>query len=179
MEPIAVGTNCAGSTGRNSPLSTPSCSSAEHAHADRQHVLGKNAVQVRLAAAAGAHQLAHEDARMMRRRGNGIEVLAGVVQKAFARGPGRSQTSMMRWCRGAKKFSSVAPYKRFLVVKVVVEQRLVDAGGFGDGVDARAGQAFLGELGQRGLEDGVAAGLRLAAAAAARFGGFELRGIFN
>ncbi len=41
--------------------------------------------------------------------------------------------------------------QRLLVVEVVIEQRLVDAGGFGDGIDARAGQAFLGELRQRGL----------------------------
>ena len=57
--------------------------------------------------------------------------------------------------------------QRFLVAKVVIEQRLVDPGGGGDGVHARARQAFLGEFDQRRLQDGAAAGLGLAAGAAA------------
>ena len=67
-----------------------------------------------------------------------------------------------------KNRSSTAPYKRIFVVKVVIEKRLIHTGGGGDGVHAGTRQTFLGKLGQGGLEDGVAAGFRLTAGAAAR-----------
>ena len=59
--------------------------------------------------------------------------------------------------------------ERLFVAEIVVKQRLVDASRFGDGIDARAGQSFLRKLHQRRLQDGLAAGSRLAAAAARRY----------
>ncbi len=47
--------------------------------------------------------------------------------------------------------------ERFLVLEVVVQQRLVDSGGARDGVGARPGHAFAGEFPDRGLQDGGAA----------------------
>ena len=62
--------------------------------------------------------------------------------------------------------------ERFLVLEVVIEQRLVDGGGFGDSVHASAGQTFLPELHQGGPQDGLAGGLGLTASAAAGKTGF-------
>jgi len=60
----------------------------------------------------------------------------------------------------------------FLAVEVVVDEPLVEPGALGDAVHARAAQAMLGKLGQRGIEDVL---LRAVGVARARFGsgGFE------
>jgi hypothetical protein len=56
--------------------------------------------------------------------------------------------------------------ERLLAAEVVVELRLVRPGGRGDAVDAPAGQAVLGELGRRRLEEAFPAGVPVAIRAA-------------
>ncbi len=88
--------------------------------------------------------------RMMRRRSDGIEVLAGVTQEALACRPGPLANRHDALVERREEVLQGRAVKGFLVVKVVIEQRLVDARSFGDGIDAGPGQAFLGELGQSG-----------------------------
>ena len=134
--------------------------------ADRLNVLGEDALQMGGAAAAGAHQLAHENVSVVRRLGNGIEVRLHVGQKAFA---GRARTIADRHHPLQQAFEETIEHRaveRLLVVEVVIQQRLVHPGGFGDSIDPGARQAFAAELHQRGLQDGLAATVGLAAAAA-------------
>src|SRR4051812_24403189 len=56
--------------------------------------------------------------------------------------------------------------KRFFVLVVVVKEGLVDAGSASDVVGTSAGGAFCRKLVERGLEDGVAGGVRVAAGTA-------------
>ncbi len=140
---------------------------SQDARADGPQIFGEQVIQLRRAAAAGAHQLAHEDVGVVRRLGDGVEVRLSVTEEATAGGAGLVADG--HDARAAVREENVqhGAVERLLVAEVVIEQRLVHPGSFGDGVDAGAGQALLRKLGQRGLQDGVAAGFRLAPAAAA------------
>src|SRR5580692_5545421 len=61
----------------------------------------------------------------------------------------------------------------FLILEIVVKQRLVDAGRAGDGIDAGARHAFAGKLAHRGLQNGGTALFRAAAGSEAGFGGWH------
>ena len=65
----------------------------------------------------------------------------------------------------------------FFIFEVVIEQRFVDAGAAGNLVRSRARNAFMGELFQRGFQDGSARLFRLAAGAG--LAGFDSRNQFN
>src|ERR1035437_4475448 len=62
-----------------------------------------------------------------------------------------------------KKLIEHRAVQRFLVPKVVIQQRLVDPGSSRDGIHARPRETFLGKFAKRRLENCAATGLGLAA----------------
>ena len=119
--------------------------------------------------------LAEPDRRKVRPRlglgGDGLDERADLVGRAAA---SEAATARDAGADGAEHVAQDLAVERRLAAEVVVDHRLVEAGGAGDAVDAGAGEPARGELGGGGGEEPVArAGgpVGLAAAAGARRGG--------
>ncbi len=91
---------------------------------------------------------------------------AGVAQQSLAQRSGAVKFIHHPLAQPNEEAIKHRAVQRLLVMKVVIEERLVYSGRSGYRIHAGARQTFLGKLGQRRLKDGVAAGFRLAAGAA-------------
>ena len=94
--------------------------------------------------------------------GDAIEMRARIVEQTLASRTHPIESLGDATQQADEKIIEHRAVQRFFVAKVVVEQRLVDAGGGCDGVHARPGNAFLGKFDERRLQNCAAAGLGLA-----------------
>ena len=147
MVAAIVGANCAGSTARNSPAAMPCCSTLEDAQRDGPDVSLHNVRQTRRAFPSRAHHLALEKAARssaIRRPSRSVPARrAGCVHRHLRRNRARDQ------CARLQSLEELVEHRRVqfvLAAEVVIEQRLVDASGGGDGVHPRTGQAVFGEF---------------------------------
>src|SRR5208337_5631214 len=99
---------------------------------------------------------------------------AGVTEQALSERSSTVKLSHHTLRQTDKEAIKHRAVKRFLVMKVVIQQCLIDASGRGDGIHAGTRQTFLCELGQRCLQDGIAAGFRLMASTTPRSDKFGL-----
>ena len=154
------------STERSSPEAMP-CS--YHPHAGALHgekVRGADGAEASggLAAAAGAGELLLNEARIVGVTDEIFKVRAGKAEQLFAGRQGALQHGHELLDEAAEDGLQRGGVQAFLVLVVVVEQRLVDPGGLGDGRGAGPGHALGGELGDGLLQNGGAAGRRVARA---------------
>ena len=115
-----------------------------------------------LAAAAGAGELLLNEARIVGMTDEIFKMRAGKAQQLFAGRQGALQHGHQLFGEAAEDGLQRGRVQTFLVLEVVVEQRLVDPGGLGDGRGARSGHALGGEFGDGLLQNGGAAGRRVA-----------------
>ena len=104
----------------------------------------------------------------MRGFGDAIKVGAGIAEQPLAERRGTVKLTHQALTQSNEEAIKHRAIQRLLVMKVVIEKRLVHTSGRGDGIHAGTRQAFLGKLSQRRLKDGVAAGFRLTPGAAPR-----------
>ena len=142
-----------GLTGRNGRHARPRATIAPSVSRTPAHVASVAAS--RCGAAFG--DLAEPDRREVRPRlglgGDGLDEARGSSRPAGA--PARA-TSRDARADGAEHVAEDLAVERRLAVEVVVDHRLVDAGGGGDAVDVGAGKAAGGELGGGGGEEPLA-----------------------
>ena len=134
-----------------------------HPLVDRLKVGLDQAVDVLGMAFARPHHLALHQLGINLVRGDEIEIRAHVGHDLFARRQVAVEHLENACLHPGKRVVEHRAVERFLVLEVVIEQRLVDARLARDGVGAGSGNAVLGKLLRRRLQDGGAAFLRLPA----------------
>src|SRR5207302_10883492 len=106
-------------------------------------------------AVTSAHHLPLHQVAIQLMVGNKIKILTFVHANLFARRKVAIQYGHHVRAELAESVVHGRAVKRLLVLVVVIEEGLVDAGSAGDGVGARAGDAVAGELLDGSLQNGV------------------------
>src|SRR4029077_12250221 len=94
-----------------------------------------------------------------------IEVGSHVSSQPIARGEMLRQRLVNSRADSTKNFVENSLVKGFLVLEVVIKQRLIHPGGTGNRLSAGAGHAFTGELADGRFQDSGTTFLRLPAGA--------------
>ncbi len=113
--------------------------------------------------------------------GNVVKVGAHISQQLFPWRQIAGQRGLDALLEPSKDLVQHRGVESFLVLEVVIEQGLVDAGGAGDGVSAGPGHAFAGKFTDGSLQDGGPAFFGASAGSQAGFGkgGFHAGLVIN